>query len=142
MSLRISHGCFHGSCGTFNEWRSIVAEAADFPPWWLMEGCWDPADQWLVRRAQPCFNKWKGVVPIPWEPYDSDVLTLLLEHEDDQGILAPEDCGPIADRLEALAPRIRELRAGFRPETIQHLTRRFIDGLRLAASLKQKVTFG
>jgi hypothetical protein len=147
VSLRVSHDCYSGSSGTFNDWRTLVAEAAGLPPWWLMEGVWDPTDQYAVKRAQPHFARWKGIVPIPWEPYESDPLVVLLEHEDDAGILASVDCGPIADRLEKILPKMIEhcrAHAGqgmFRPETAERITRRFIHGLREAARLGEKVTF-
>lgn len=68
----------------------------------------------------------------PW-PAD-DPLVTLLAHSDCEGDILSEHCSPLADRLESLLPALTTAEWGDE-------TKRFIDGLRLAASRKENVNF-
>jgi hypothetical protein len=148
MGLRVSHGCWEGSYSTFSDWRSALADAAGFPPLVLMEGYYDER-QWVgmlpkVRflETQPLFLKAQGQeqpivglkrLPIRWDYFKEDYLTVLLLHSDSEGQIEAALCGPLADRLEELIPKL--------PEVWQQYTRKFIDGLRRARESGQAVEF-
>lgn len=109
--LEISHGCWFGSYRAFGVWRRQLMDAA---------GVLDPTEDRHVR-------------------YDvADPLTVLLNHSDCDGEIAASLCGPLADRLAGLLPKMPEDRPlGGAPRR----TGTFIEGLRRAAAAGQPVVF-
>jgi hypothetical protein len=154
MGLDTSHGCWRGAYSAFHAWRRKIAELVGIPlP--LMAGFYR-ADEMQTRKNQASaalgregglLRHWfefdaEPYLPIAWESLRPDPLHALLHHSDCEGEIAPEDCGPIADRLEALMPEMEAI-----PDASGHIgnwaikTRKFIDGLRLAASRGEAVDF-
>ncbi len=73
-----------------------------------------------------------------WSTEPSDILDVLIEHQDCEGVIESRHCGPLADRLEGL---IDNMPASDHPFGPRKLTRRFVDGLRRAASKGESVEF-
>ncbi len=119
MGLDTSHDCWHGSYGAFNRWRTKIAEVAGF-------GALDDHEGFGGTKEWP-----KG-----------HALTPLLHHSDCEGEIAWEDCGKIADTLEALLPMLETAGDGQgHIGMYADKTRTFITGLRAAHSAKENVEF-
>lgn len=73
-------------------------------------------------------------LPISWDILKPDPLYELLHHSDCDGQIAPENCGPIADSLERLIPKMPT------PD-MKDTTKSFVDGLRLAAQMGEPLDF-
>jgi len=114
MGLDTSHDCWSGSYGSFGAWRAKLAEVAGFGDLNSYEG-FGGSRQW---------------------PQTNDALIVLLNHSDCDGEIAAEYCAPLADRLEGLLPAM-EVAGGLHSER----TRRFIEGLRVAAEANESVEF-
>lgn len=126
MGLHVSHDCWTGSCGAFNDWRRKLAEALDIG-----------LD--LDKMEYYCANG------MPWSSLPPDPLHILLTHSDCEGDIAVEHLIPIVDRLEELMPKLKEQdqRCPGMPDflTAVATTEKFIEGLRLAADLGENVVF-
>ncbi len=120
MGLDTTHGCWHGAYSAFGRWRTKVAEVAGFPPLDSMEG-------------------FGGVTA--WEPFQADPLTTLLSHSDCDGTIPSADCGPLADRLAEVLPKMPEGDGGGHIRDWRAKTQSFIDGLRRAAAAGEDVEF-
>ena len=118
MGLKVTHECWNGSCSSFNRWRAKVCEVAGYGN--LNE-----------RHGFGTLDK-KG--EIPWS--DDDPLVLLLYHSDCDGDIKYKDCDSIAERLLTLLPSMRIAGTWY-----YEATDRWIDGLRMAAILKENVEF-
>jgi hypothetical protein len=165
MGLDTTHGCWHGAYSAFNRWRKTLAKLAGIPLD-LMEGYWhhdwsngvvfNDALEWAKpREGGPMCANPRGPVlvgyiervdawlPLKWDAYRSDPLTILLDHSDAEGYLTPGEARKIADRLEELLPELAKLTddGGHIGNWVEK-TQRFIDGCRLAHSKKQRVVFG
>ena len=116
MGLDTTHDCWHRSYSSFHGWRKAVCLAAGL-------GDLDERDGFADA----------GVAGLPWT--EDDPLIALLDHSDCEGQIDAEDCGPLADRLEALLP---ELTA---EPWHQEATEQFIAGLRQAAVEGEDVIF-
>ena len=116
MGLDTSFDCWHGPYSAFMRWRTALAEAAHYPPLMSMEG-------FQLVPTKNCNL---------WEDLPDDPLKILLSHSDCDGDIAAEDCLPIAQRLEELAPLMGEWSA----RTLQ-----FATGLREAAAAGEDVNF-
>lgn len=112
MGLDTTHNCWHGPYTTFNEWRRVICEVAGYGSIDEREG-------------------FSG--DVPW-PDTGDSLIKLLNHSDCEGEIPANDCGPIADRLESVLPKLKE-------RWVENRTRQFIAGLRDAASNHENVIF-
>jgi hypothetical protein len=152
MGLDTTHNAWHGAYSAFMRWRKEIAKAAGLPPLELMEGFFTPIgaqgiatfyigraiDDDLVR------NSFKGIeerLPIKWECLKPSPLHELLYHSDCDGEIPAESCGPIADELENLLPRMPEGEAGGHIGNWRDKTQRFIDGLRAAATAGEPLEF-
>lgn len=156
MGLDTSHDCFHGAYSAFMRFRQQLAKAAGIPlP--LMEGFYDrpypQSMEWIAPRdggpacgdpLGPLLHRWAetvdGALPLRWDLFEADPLTILLNHSDCDGDIAAEDCAPLADRLAELKPSMPTGGHGHLPDP-QAATQQFIDGLRLAASNGEAVEF-
>lgn len=118
MGLDTTHNCWHGPYSSFNTWRRAVCAAA---------GVSFDRDDYTDENLL-------GV----WKDEPKDILDVLIEHQDCEGIIASRHCGPLADRLEGL---IDNMPATDHPHGPRQETRRFIEGLRLAASMGDNVEF-
>jgi len=139
-------------------WRMKLAEVAGFPPLLMMDGYFNPDDWWCMPPGMGQMLKVDGrtetdltfshaidqvfrSLPIPWDYFANDPLTTLLNHEDGQGRIASADCGPLADRLEGLLPRLPDGEGGGHIGDWRDKTRTFITGLRAAAAAGEDVEF-
>ena len=161
MGLDTSHGAWHGAYSAFMRWREEIASKIG-GPLRLMEGFWPScallggrgladAMEWVAPRdGGPLCHDHRGPVlhdfctgvlkylPLKWSAFAPDPLHILLNHPDDEGEIAAKDCGPIADRLEALLPL---LPSGAEWWSRPDVTVQFIRGLRTAAAAGEPVVF-
>src|SRR5208283_5502198 len=77
---------YQGGERTFEEWRFLIARLA------RIAGPDRPVTDDML------WGRWPDTPPEP--------LDVLMCHADHYGTILPRDCGPIADRLEELLPRI------------------------------------
>lgn len=159
MGLDTTHGCWHGAYSAFMRWREMLADAAGYPPLRLMEGFYQPEDWWFMTgrpdvtdpKMYRFHEKPKGLsyeiervmqsLPIRWDLFASDPLTVLLNHPDCEGEIEAQHCGPLADRLEALLPKIPDGEGGGHVGNWREKTKTFIDGLWRAAAAGEDVRF-
>lgn len=114
MGLDTTHNCFHGSYSSFDRWRE------------------DLHNMVCPERYMPLDRAWGDGY------YDDQTIPInvLMDHSDCEGSIPSAMCGPLADTLEDL------LRSHGAPSVwFTAITLRFIEGLRLAASLGEDVEF-
>lgn len=113
MGLDTTHDCWHGSYNGFHHYRVALARiiGVDLVG---MEG----------------FTKYGK----RWSALPSDSLHILLSHSDCDGSIEADDCLPLANRMEEL---LKDMSDG----NMVMLTRRWITGLREAASKYEDVEF-
>lgn len=174
MSLGISHGCFDGSYGSFTAWRRALALAAGLPPLDMMDGyyhereldkigdpdldrsSWNEDSEWFVRAGServpasisqslsPTMRRVISALPLSWDYFKSDPLTILLTHSDCEGVIEHKHLKLLADRLRDLLPRFPPLPEGsteWPNFTARARTLRFIEGLMRAHELGENVEF-
>lgn len=112
MGLDVTHDCWHGSYGTFMEWRRALTNAAGLPP---LEAIWQ------AKMNDP-----------------TDPLFILLNHSDCDGMIAAKDCAPLARRLQELLPKMPK--EDFR-WSMHTRTELFIAGLYRADEANENVEF-
>jgi len=163
MGLDTSHGCWHGAYSAFMRWRTEIAKAAGIPLM-FMDGfhrC-PPDHHPLViagreQRAErdrggPVLGpKWDALadwaldhddlLPLSWSLFKGHPLVPLLNHSDCEGSIASADCGPLADALESLLPKLPQGSGGGHIGDWREKTQTFIDGLRRAATAGEDVGF-
>jgi hypothetical protein len=139
MGLDTTHGAFHGAYSAFNRLRQAVCRAAggsfpphdlpdDFPPHRLE--CETTKRDWFYLPDEVTREAWPG-------------LYAFLSHEDCDGVLTPLQCAQVAGDLEKLLPALE----GFPPagghlsDGYAAVTRRFVEGCRLAASRGETLEF-
>lgn len=159
MGLDTTHDCWHGAYSAFMRWREMIAKVAGFPPLMAMEGFFDPEEWWCsppgagkllyVRDRTETMDLTFSYalrrvfdnLPISWDRFESDPLTKLLYHSDCDGEIAAQDCGPIADRLQEILPKLPNSEAGGHIGNWKDKTSTFIAGLRKAAAADEPVRF-
>lgn len=122
MGLDTSHGCWHGSYSSFNDWREWLSQLGH-----------------VVLPEMAGFGGSKD-----WDK--NDILTVLLDHSDCDGVIKAEDCLPLAERLEELLPdtpsevmaRLLGRGEGWMIESLHN----WINGLREAGEAGEDVEFG
>src|SRR3990172_2194113 len=132
-------------------WRCALAEAAGIPLM-LMDGyfatdgaCFGALVDHIQRDSLGVAkSQWEHEVarwlPIKWESLRPDPLHILLNHSDCDCRIAAADCGPIADSLERLLPRLDARDEG--PYlSDRKKAEQFIRGLRAAVSAGEAVKF-
>jgi hypothetical protein len=128
MGLLTSHGCWAGSYSNFHLWRRQLAHLVGLEL--------DEMEGYEGTRA--------------WEDLESDILHVLLDHPDNEGEIAAEHCGPLADRLETLLERLppdtEYGEDGSMPDEgplpdARERTKQFIQGLRQASERGEPVEF-
>ena len=152
MGLDTTHGAWHGAYSAFMRWRRQIARAAGFPPLDLMEGFFsaespvsgNPFWKQYEEDKKSGFvhdgSVWASL-PISWEYFKNDPLTILLHHSDCDGEIAWEDCGKIADRLESLIPLLPQGNDAGHIGNWRDKTQTFVDGLREAFRAKENLEF-
>jgi hypothetical protein len=117
MGLVISHGTFQGSHSSFNTWRHEVI---------------GPLAGYDIETMDTSHITDQNIMG-EWLTPQKDPIIYLLCHQDFEGFIdAPEGLA-LAKRLRELLPRV--------PREHKMTTRKFIKGLELAASLRDKVIF-
>jgi hypothetical protein len=139
MGLDMSHDAWHGAYSAFSRYRNQVAEAAGYALE-TIDGEYGRREyvrlDWDAFPDATIDGDWGDVVP-------DDALLYLIVHSDCEGHLEPEACARLADRLEDLMPKIRNIpKADFGPvRTAADKTQQLIDGLRRAASVPERLEF-
>lgn len=100
MGLDTSHGCWHGSYGSFAEWRCDLAKHLG---WRFVPG--RRRDDYLIpdEHLAPALGQFEKVADGNWdgiEPFD--VIDVLMLHSDCDGIIPARFCEPLARRLGEL----------------------------------------
>lgn len=148
MGLDTSHDCWHGAYSAFHRWRKEIARVAGLPPLELMKGFYSPLSKSLstffcgdYEKSEYYFSSLNERLPISWNCLRRRPLNILLRHSDYNGVIPWRSCGPIARELEALIPLLADEDAGGHIGNWREKTQKFVDGLRLASSLKESVHF-
>lgn len=121
--------------------------AAGLPPLDLMEGFYGEEYRYPIFWArkglsnEQAFQDMRQCLPIKWSCLKTDPIHILLNHSDCEGEIAWQDCGPIAESLEKLLPLMPNDKDPGHIGDWQETTKKFINGLRLAASKKENVEF-
>lgn len=141
MGLDTSHGCWHGAYSAFSRWRLAIARAAGYQVW--------PVEYDVGVKFDTIMLEWHRYRPEKellggWDVTPHDPLIVLFAHSDCDGIIKPEQAGPLADALEALLPKIPDApdsgHIGARGGYVA-VTQQFIAGLRAAAAAGEPVDF-
>lgn len=143
MGLDTSHGCWHGAYSAFTRWRNQIAVTAGYG---LMPPTPEEIAAGAMLSARYPMIEWSGIVEQnfagEWDRTPPDPLIVLFAHSDCDGVIHPQQAGPLADRLEELLPELAKL-----DDAPGHVgnwvakTQTFIDGLRLAEKLGEDVDF-
>lgn len=80
-------------------------------------------------------------LPLKWEQLQPDVIHVLLNHSDCDGIIEHQYCKPLADRLTELLPFLPTTKDWGHIGNWQDKTKQFIDGLMLAHNAGEDVEF-
>lgn len=133
MGLDTTHDAFYGAYSAFNRFRKFICEAigGSFTPHedkTLKDGYW----YWGER-----FNE---------ETYEG--LYEFFTHSDCDGEISPEMCKVIADELEEILPQVEKLAKQIfayghilRDGGYVEVTKRFINGCRLAYTMNEPLEF-
>ena len=133
MGLDTSHDCWHGAYSSFDCWRTEICRAAGYGGINKREG-FGGKEPWPV----PLFNSESDISGMAAAAATDPILVLLM-HSDCDGIIPAAHCAAIADRLDAILPKVRNADAG-RPSHVDD-TATFARGLRLAAERGEDVEF-
>ena len=151
MGLNISHNAFDGAYSAFMRYRQKLAEVMGLPPLDLMDGFYSTetnnplvllnyrypnGDELDMAHLRRIFKS----MPIRWESLKPNPLHELLYHSDCDGHINWRKCGKMADELEKLLPMLNEDYGGHLGN-LKETTEKFIKGLRLAYSNKEKLIF-
>lgn len=128
MGLDTTHDAWSGGYISFNHWRNTLAEAAGYKVQDLVAQLdWDNITD----------DNLHGV----WAETPSDPLVVLLAHYDCEGVIGPEQSGPLADRIEGLLDKLPSGQSPGHIRDWRETTQKFIDGLRLASTNKEVLEF-
>lgn len=145
MGLDTTHDAFSGAYSAFNRFRRVVAKA--------MGGSYPPHDNPLICADGDVIvdpDNGRFYVPYKWEDFQikNPGLSAFLFSNDCEGEFSPETCKQMADELEALLPKIKELED--KNPAQGHLerdggyvgvTKKYIAGCRLAHSLNETLEY-
>lgn len=118
-----------------------------------MEGFYQPLDEsrkiyvcdvptfWTSTKPDWKFLSLDERLPINWDCLKPSPLHYLLHHSDCDGEIPWENCNDIADCLESLISLLPQEGTEEEPWDWKNKTRQFVDGLRLAADLKENLVF-
>jgi len=130
MGLDTTHGAWRGAYSSFSAWRNAIAQAAGFT---LKEYRSPYSNSVLKYPNIDSFDLPPTAAMGDWPEPPFDPLLVLFAHSSCDGVIHPEHCKLLADRLEGLLHRL--------DDDNKALTVRFIDGLRLASSREELLEF-
>lgn len=129
MGLDTTHDAFSGAYSSFNRFRSIVAKAwgGSFPP---------HSNKTLDDRF----------IYFPDDAVETDGLVAFLKSNDCEGEFSPDVCKKMADEMEALLPKIKEIDDGGTGHISVHggyyaVAKKYIAGCRLAHSRNETLIY-
>lgn len=141
MTLHVSHNCWDAPATTFFEWMCEIAKVTGY----------EIVDNGIVFLPKVDFDKvGKRTVYGEWRKTPKDPLLVLFAHSDSEGVIHPEQGIALAKRLEEILPllptnEVKEFTDWFdlmgRGENWQYVTRKFVNGLRLAHKRREDVVF-
>ena len=163
MGAFVSHGCWDsGSYARYHRWRDHIALVGGYHLVEVRNYICAHTDRerdysryytGVDEYDNEVFIHRRGIILLDWhkisyanvmgiwrEPPD-DPLKVLLVHSDDEGYIHPEHAAPLADRLEALLPNVGDYPHENMVDEYRRITRNFIDGLRKAVALNEKVEY-
>lgn len=149
MGLDCSHNAFNGSYNSFNRLRQKVcfAMGGSFPPHWQYDNNGKPIlDEYGLMLKNNNFDDEFLYLGKDYNVKSHPGLTEFLSHSDCDGSISPEMCSRVADELEALIPRVKEIddmpedHVVMRWETVGVL-QKFINGCRSAAAADEYLEF-
>lgn len=114
MGLDTTHNCYHGPYSRFSAWRNSLAEALD----------WTIGQDRIGTHYQFPDNSpdiTEDIMMGKWDENPTDVIFVLMLHQDCEGIIPHRFCEPLARRLEELIDK--------QDEEWEDTTFQFITGL-------------
>lgn len=137
MGLDISHDCWYGAYSAFSRWRQKVSQAAGYAVWKVTfdDGISQPTvmlDWGHITDANLMGE---------WDKPQSDPLVYLIAHSDCEGIIKPEQAGPLAVRLREIVPLLPDEDVGGHVGNWRSKTMQFIAGLEEAVAKGENVEF-
>jgi hypothetical protein len=137
MGLDTTHDCWHGAYSAFSRWRQKIAKAAGYAVWNVKydDGITIPTVM-LDWGHIP-----DGAMMGEWDKPQSDPLVYLIAHCDCEGIIKPEQAGPLAARLREIVPLLPDEDNGGHIGNWRAKTMQFIEGLEDAVAKGENVEF-
>lgn len=155
MGLDTTHECWHGSYSAFYRWRKEIAKQVGIPldlmrgfyQWEVTEA--DAEAVGYVQTPEGIGALWAthlcrgaaGMLPMEWAWFKPSPLHVLLDHSDCDGYIDATDCGPLADALALLIPKLPQGDGGGHIGNWRDKTASFVAGLRAAAQNGERVEF-
>lgn len=137
MGLYVSHDAWHGAYSAFTRWRHQLAKSAGY---WVASVNYDDG-----TRMDSVMLDWGHLPPGhlygEWPETPSDPLVVLLTHQDCEGVIHPQQAGPLADRLEELLPLLPTEDDPGHIGDWRVKTQKFIDGCRAAVAAGEPLDF-
>ena len=137
MGLDTTHDCWHGAYSAFTRWRHKIAETAGYAIWKVLYG---------DGTTNPTIMLDWGHIPDDallgeWDKPQADPLVYLLAHSDCEGIIKPEQAGPLAARLREIVPSLPDEDGGGHIGNWRSKTMQFVAGLEDAVAKGENVEF-
>lgn len=137
MGLDVTHGAWSGSYRAFAAWVEETARRAGYPATprsdSLLPAYWQDAWDDLPDLEEKLLGR--------WDPEPEDPLLVLLIHSDSVGVIEPEACDRVAERLEQLLATERRTSPSGVPSGWQSDTAAFVAGLRRAHRAGEELVF-
>ncbi len=150
MGLDTTHDAWHGSYGSFNSWRTWLAQQIGIPLE-LMQGFYYDGNGYgtnmftLLEHKFPqgdeiemsSIRRFKQILPLKWEAFKPSPLHILLNHSDCDGHITWKNCGKIAKELKKILSTI-DMKSN---DYMYKKTEDFINGCELAFNEKENLEF-
>ncbi len=137
MGLDTTHNCWHGAYSAFTRFRNRLALAAGYEVLDVKYPDGSIMPTTLIDWGHLSDETLQG----QWERTPDDPLLVLIAHSDCDGVIHPEQAGPLADRMEELLPLLPVEPAPGHIGDWRIKTQAFIYGLRLAVERGEDVEF-